>query len=80
MGNGVVQSTSPLWASRASKRELEASTVTTAEPTTTASMVRPVTAVDWAPDGADHNSRPLSASRATTSLRGPSGTSWAANR
>lgn len=74
-GNEVVQVTSPLCASRASKRELEASTVTTAEPITAASWVRPVTAVDWAPDGTDHSSRPLSASRATTSVEGSCGAS-----
>ncbi len=79
-GNDVVQLTSPLCASRASKRELKASTVTTAEPTTSASRVRPVTAVDWAPDGTDHSSRPLSASMATTSLGGSCGASWAAKR
>ncbi len=79
-GKGAVQATSPLWASRASKRELEASTVTTAEPATTASRVRPVTAVDWAPDGVAHSSFPLSASSATTSLGGPCGSSWSAMR
>lgn len=36
-GNGAVQVTLPLCVSRVSKRELEASTVTTAEPTTMAS-------------------------------------------